>query len=197
MRVEKKKKKQLQLVFFPKKGPLTLPEGYTVTNYTGEADIMPWIEICKNGLALEDAGRAFFDACITNFPCIDPYRDIFFLETGGEKVATITAINDWNGMGRIHMVSVAASQRGKGLSHILSRIAENKLADAGVKIGALTTDDWRKPACKCYLRNGCFPVNHDTDMPERWRALITEFGIDSIQMYTENGEKDIVIYANQ
>ena len=61
MRVEKKKKKQLQLVFFPKKGPLTLPEGYTVTNYTGEADIMPWIEICKNGLAPEDAGRAFFD----------------------------------------------------------------------------------------------------------------------------------------
>lgn len=194
---ETKKKKQLMLVFFPEKGALTLPEGYTVTNYAGEADIGPWIEICKNGLAPETADRAFFDGSITNVTCIDPYRDIFFLETGGEKVATITAINDRGGMGEIHMVSVAASQRGKGLSHVLVRIAMNKLADAGVKAGRLTTDDWRKAACKCYLKNGCFPVNHDTDMPDRWRAILTEFGIDSIQMYTENGEKDIVLYADK
>lgn len=33
-------------------------------------------------------------------------------------------------------------------------------------------------------------------MPQRWQALITEFGINSIQMYTENMEKDIVIYAD-
>lgn len=191
------KKKQLQLVFFPKHRPLDLPEGYTVTRYRGEEDIRSWIELCKNGLAPEDAGKDFFDACITKFPCIDPYNDIFFLETQGEKVATITAVDNWDGNGRIHMVSVATSQRGKGLSHVLSRIAENKLADAGVTMAALTTDDWRKAACKCYLANGCFPVNHDVDMPDRWRAIITEFGIDSIQMYKENGEKDIVIYANQ
>lgn len=191
------KKKQLQLVFFPKHRPLDLPEGYIVTRYHGEEDIRSWIELCKNGLAPEDAGKDFFDACITKFPCIDPYNDIFFLETQGEKVATITAVDNWDGNGRIHMVSVATSQRGKGLSHVLSRIAENKLADAGVKMAALATDDWRKPACKCYLANGCFPVNHDVDMPDRWRAIITEFGIDSIQMYKENGEKDIVIYANQ
>ena len=197
MSTEIKEKKQLQLVMFPKHRPLELPEGITITRYRGEEDIDAWVALCKNGLAPEDAGREYFDECITSFPCIDLYNDIFFLEYQGEKVATITAVDDWNGYGRIHMVSVASSQRGKGLSHVLSRIAENKMADAGVKMAVLATDDWRKPACKCYLANGCFPVNHDTDMPQRWTDLITEFGIESMQMYTESGEKDIMIYAEK
>jgi GNAT superfamily N-acetyltransferase len=191
-----KKKKQLMMLLFPVYKPLELPEGCAITHYRGPEDIPVWIELCKNGLASEDAGRDFFDACITNFPCIDPQQDILFLEDNGVKVGTITAVNDWgNGVGRIHMVSVADSCRGKGYSHLLSRAAENKLAACGVKSAALTTDAWRKAACKCYLRSGWYPVNHDTDMPERWGAVLKDLGIDSVQMYTETGEKDIVLYA--
>lgn len=190
------KPKQLMMLLFPESKPLTLPEGCAITRYRGPEDIPVWIELCKNGLAPADAGRDFFDACITKFPCIDPLQDILFLEDDGVKVGTVTAVNDWeNGVGRIHMVSVADSCRGKGYSHLLSRAAENKLAACGVKSAALTTDEWRKAACKCYLRSGWYPVNHDTDMPGRWSAVLKELGIDSVQMYTENGEKDIVLYA--
>ena len=192
------KPKQLMMLLFPESKPLNLPEGCAITRYRGPEDIPVWIELCKNGLAPADAGRDFFDACITKFPSIDPLQDILFLEEGGVKVGTVTAVNDWgNGVGRIHMVSVADACRGKGYSHLLSRAAENKLAACGVKSAALTTDDWRKAACRCYLRSGWYPVNHDTDMPGRWRALLKELGIDSVQMYKENGEKDILIHADK
>ena len=191
-----KKKKQLMMLLFPVYKPLELPEGCAITHYRGPEDIPAWIELCKNGLAPEDAGTDFFDACITKFPSIDPLQDILFLEENGVKVGTVTAVNDWgNGVGRIHMVSVANACRGKGYSLLLSRAAENKLAACGVKSAALTTDAWRKAACKCYLRSGWYPVNHDTDMPERWGAVLKDLGIDSVQMYTETGEKDIVLYA--
>ena len=192
------KPKQLMMLLFPEPKPLNLPEGCAITRYRGPEDIPVWIELCKNGLAPADAGRDFFDACITKFPSIDPLQDILFLEEGGVKVGTVTAVNDWeNGVGRIHMVSVADACRGKGYSHLLSRAAENKLAACGVKSAALTTDDWRKAACRCYLRSGWYPVNHDADMPGRWRALLKELGIDSVQMYKENGEKDILIHADK
>ena len=193
-----KKKKQLMMLLFPEYKPLELPEGCTVTKFQGPEDIPAWLALCQNGLATAEDGKEFFDACITKFPEIDPCNDIFFLEYNGEKVGTITAVDKWfQGFGRFHMVSVSDSQRGKGFSYLLSRIAENKLAENGVKVAALTTDDWRKPACKCYLRTGWYPVNHDTDMPGRWSAILMDLGIESVQMYTENAEKDILLYADK
>ena len=62
-----KKKKQLMMLLFPVYKPLELPEGCAITHYRGPEDIPVWIELCKNGLATEDAGRDFFDALITNF----------------------------------------------------------------------------------------------------------------------------------
>ena len=34
-------------------------------------------------------------------------------------------------------------------------------------------------------------------MVDRWTDLITEFGIDSVQMLKDNGEPDCVIYARK
>jgi hypothetical protein len=75
------KPKQLMMLLFPESKPLTLPEGCAITRYRGPEDIPVWIELCKNGLAPADAGRDFFDACITKFPCIDPCRTFSFWKT--------------------------------------------------------------------------------------------------------------------
>ena len=61
----------------------------------------------------------------------------------------------------------------------------------------LTTDEWRKGACKSYLKAGWYPVNHFPDMVDRWTGVITELGIDSVQMLNDNGEPDVVIHAQK
>jgi predicted N-acetyltransferase YhbS len=95
------------------------------------------------------------------------------------------------------MVSVLTEERGKGLGHCLCKIAESRLHEQGNRMAFLTTDDWRKGACKSYLAAGFYPVNYDDDMVERWTDLITEFGIESVQMLKDNGEPDCVIYARK
>lgn len=198
----KPRRKQLKLILFPKKKlPLGLPEGYKVTKYTGsEEEIMDWVEICKNGLVGENAGREAFEDSILNLSFVDPYNDVFFIEReDGKRVATITAMDNYagTGMGGVHMVSVASSERGKGLGHVLCRIAENKLYQSKVRMARLTTDEWRKGACKSYLKAGWHPVNYDNDMVERWTGVITELGIDSVQMLTDDGEPDVVLFAKK
>lgn len=196
---EKPGKKQLKLILFPKrKVPYGLPEGYRVCKFSGtDADKDAWVEICKNGLLPDDAARDSFDNIVANKKNIDVCEDVFFIEHNGKKVATVTAITNFEdlGIGHIHMVSVAAEERGKGLGNCLTRIAENRLYERGNPIATLTTDDWRKAACKSYLAAGFYPVNYDDDMVERWTNLITELGIESVQMLKDNGEPDRVIFA--
>ena len=91
------------------------------------------------------------------------------------------------------MVSVADTERGKGLGTILCAIGEKHLYDNGIEMATLTTDDYRIPACKSYLRAGWVPVNHDTDMVIRWTRIMKKFGLEELQLYKENGEKDILL----
>ena len=195
-------RQQLKLYVFPKnKLPYGLPEGYTISKYTGtEEEAWDWIRICKNGLAADDATLEMFDNDINNFACVVPETDLFFVsDPSGKRVATITAMDRFrdSGMGGVHMVSVDSEARGLGLGHAICRIAETKLYQNHVRIAQLTTDDWRKPACKAYLKAGWYPVNYDDDMVERWTDLITELGIESVQMVNDNGEPDVVIYARK
>ena len=129
---------------------------------------------------------------------IDVYKDCFFIVNEENlPVATITAVRKYpdTGLGLVHMVSVADSERGKGLGNILCAIAEKHFFDNGVEMATLTTDDHRIPACKSYLKAGWVPVNHDTDMVIRWTRVMERFGIKELQMYTEDGEKDVLLKA--
>ena len=193
---------QLRMLLFPqKKLPLGLPKGYKCTKYTGtEEEIADWLKICKNGLIPEDSGREVFESTILNFSNINPYEDLFFLVNAqGQRVATVCAINNFcgSGVGGVHMVSVLDSERGNGLGHALCRIAETKLCYAHVPMAQLTTDDWRKGACKAYLKAGWYPVNHKDDMVKRWTDVITALGIESVQMLTYQGKPDVVIHAQK
>ncbi len=186
--------KQLKLIVFPKDKEIPqLPEGYSIRRYQGEEDIPHWIRICNNGLVRYGADNSAFTDCMEN---IDTYEDTFFIVNEKEiPVATITAVRKYptTGLGLVHMVSVADSERGKGLGHALCAIAEKHFYDNGVKMATLTTDDYRIAACKSYLKAGWMPVNHDVDMVIRWTRVMKKFGITELQMVTEDGEKDVLL----
>lgn len=188
--------KQLKLMLFPKNKELpSLPEGYSIRKYQGEEDIPHWIRICNNGLVRYGADNSAFTECMYN-DGIEPLEDTFFITNEKDvPVATITAVRKLpaTGLGLVHMVSVADSERGKGLGNALCAIAEKHFFDNGVERAVLTTDDYRIPACKSYLKAGWVPVNHDYDMEIRWTKIMKNFGIKELQMYTEDGEKDILL----
>ncbi len=193
-----KKASKLKMYLFPKDIPETpLPANYIVRKYRDENDILPWVEICKNGLLSEDADENDFKERITDKKGVVAQRDLFFIEHSGKIVGTVTAAADFedSGLGCIHMVSVASEERGHGLGMHLLNIAERKLFSDGVKLAFLVTDDWRKAACKSYLKAGFYPVNYDDDMEQRWSSLLREFNIDNVMMVKNNGDLDKMIFA--
>ena len=99
--------------FSPKPQGKTLPEGFTVTKYKGEEDIDAWVEICSDGLVSRDTARQRFIHELTEIDGPDPYRDTYFIEKDGEKIATYTVVpNMWStGMGYIHMVACKSEYR--------------------------------------------------------------------------------------
>lgn len=175
-----------------------LPEGYSISNYKTEADKLAWCECCKNGLVADDADENTFDDRITKDPAINIYDDVYFLDYNGEHIGTVTAYKflDRNA-GDMHMVGIRTDFRGKGLAKYLNLITTKKLSALGVERIELTTDEWRKGAVKSYLNGGFLPVEYDEGMQERWEAVITEYGIDSVQMVNEDGTPYKIIYAQK
>ena len=165
-----------------------LPEGYSVSRFTKDEDRLAWCECCKNGLIPDDAGIEAFYHDIESRPDINIYEDVFFLDYQGEHVGTVTAfIHKDSNIGDMHMVGLKPEFRGRGLAKYFCIITEKKLSEAGVPLIRLTTDEWRKSAVKSYLSGGFLPVDYDTGMEERWRAVLTEYGIPRIDMLDDAG----------
>ena len=161
----------------------SLPDGCTCRNFQGNSDIMPWVEICKNGLLGDDAGAADFHGRITDHKDLVPETDLFFVEKDGKAIATIAAIfHPETNSGHLHMVSVAQSCRGMGLGNFINCVAIRKLLGQGVDYITLTTDEWRKAAVKSYLTAGFLPVEYDEGMEERWLNVMKEYGIGELEM---------------
>ena len=74
-------RQKLKMIFFPKNTQIRhLPEGYTVRNFRGDEDILPWVKLCKNGLLADDAGEEAFAERITNVKGVNATTDLFFIE---------------------------------------------------------------------------------------------------------------------
>lgn len=164
-----------------------LPEGYSLTNYKNEKDKTAWLECCKNGLIGDDAQTDVFDTKILGVNDINPETDVFFLDFNGEHIGTVTAIFHPDGnFGQMHMVGIRIDFRGRGLGKIINNAAIKKLNSQGVDYIYLTTDEWRTSAVKSYFSAGYIPVEYDTGMKERWEQMITQLGIDSVNMVNED-----------
>ena len=161
-----------------------LPEGVTVRNYNGTPeDTQLWIDMCKCGILGADATVEMFGTLITDDERINPLTDVYMFDLDGKTAATITAVIDHEKkLGTVHMVDSFEWARGRGIGSYMMYVVLTRLVSEGMEWIQLTTDDFRIPAIKSYIRQGFVPVNNDTDMEERWSKILAEIGMDEIQM---------------
>lgn len=165
-----------------------LPEGFSISRYSCDEDMQEWIACCKDGLIAEGVkGEDRFANTILKHKDLNLYEDVLFLDCGGEHVATAAAIyHPEKNCGELHMVGMKTEWRGKGLVKYLNNAAVRILSEKGVDYIYLTTDEWRKGAVKSYLTEGFVPVKYDRGMKKRWRKVLAEYNIDSVDMVRED-----------
>ncbi|MBQ8186993.1 MAG: GNAT family N-acetyltransferase [Clostridia bacterium] len=175
--------------------PADIADGWHIRTFRpGEEEI--WLEICRHGLVAPDCTDAWDWAIIARENLV-PERDLFFAcrEDDIPMATTIGYVRP-NGIGDIHMVACHTDARGNRLGESLLGHAMAKLKaemPGENRITRLTTDDWRLPAIKGYIRAGFLPVLHDDDMQGRWTKVLAELGFSGIEMVTEDGESTGVI----
>lgn len=162
--------------------------GFTFRPFNGsQEDIAAWVDICKHGLLREDeTGEACFRDRMHSRAGFCP-EDVFFVLLDGSPAATITAIVQPDQIGYVHMVAAKPECRGRGVAAYMNQIAAARFWQAGCTGAYLTTDEWRVPAVRSYLRSGFLPVLYDEGMPERWTTWLTEQGYRNIEMTDEQG----------
>ena len=162
--------------------------GFEYRSYNGSVeDRAAWAEICKNGLVGDDADDTRFIDVIEGADGYKP-ENVFFITENGNPVATITALVQENGRGWVHMVSVHKDSRGKGLGAYLNQIALAALSKANCTYVGLTTDEFRVPAVKSYLRAGFRPVLYEEDMEARWLFWLNRYGYMNIDCYDNDNK---------
>lgn len=154
-----------------------LPEGFTVRSHDGSfEDVDRWLDIVQYGLTNGRCSRELFESCMLGHKNIE-YEKIFFIEKEGESAATITVICDNEASeGYIHMVACHEKYRGLGLGTAMNALAVKTLINSGMKTAYLTTDDFRIPAIKSYLRAGFVPDISTEDFKERWEKIYEKIG---------------------
>lgn len=181
--------------FSPKIRGLTLPDGFSVIKFSSEDDIKDWVDICSQGLIDPSNAYERFRCELIDIDGPDPYRDTYFIEKDGEKIATYTVVpNMWStGMGYIHMVAVKPKYRGLGLGSFIADDSIRKLIEIGKDKIFLLTGDTRLPALATYIKAGFLPVNYiddkGLDMRERWQNVVNALGIESLMLLDNEGNE--------
>ena len=151
-----------------------LPEGYSFDYFSGAlGQIDEWLAICREGLIEPGAGPELFKAAILDVRGIDPVKDLVFVrDPSGEAAATITFYTEPGGKGMLHMVCCREKYRGLGIGNAIVSYALAQLTGRGTMQIGLTTDDFRLPAIRAYLRMGFEPVVNSEEMQERWKNVL-------------------------
>lgn len=179
--------------FAPSVRGLTLPEGFSVVKFRSEEDIKDWADVCSHGLVDPATAYDRFQCELINIDGPDPYRDTYFIEKDGERIATYTVVPDmWStGMGYIHMVAVKENYRGLKLGSFIADDSLRKLIDIGKEKIFLLTGDARLPAIATYIKAGFLPVNYiddeGKDMIDRWQNAVNALKIESIMLLDNDG----------
>jgi len=155
--------------------PPALPAGVEVQTLAAAEDgIGQWLEIVQYmGREPVPRDRAFYDRAMTARSLYDP-NDFFLLTAAGIPAATVTVICDMEKKeGYIHMVACKPAFRGRGLGHLLNNLALYTLKTRGMQSAWLTTDDWRIPAIRTYLKAGFRPdTQSQPDFSDRWQNIL-------------------------
>ena len=157
---------------------IEIPEGYELRTYQ-PGDEEYWVAIMNTG------GWDFtVDYCRENLTGKPQFLadGLFFVTFQGKPVGSACAWRkspDDREIGWLHMVCVMPDHRGKKLGHIIALAVLHYFRDHGFKEVWLSTDDWRLPAIKSYLRLGFEPHYFDGSHRERWQALFRKLGMSA------------------
>ncbi len=173
-----------QLIMFKKVLPAEYPEAnadFSFRRFNGsDEDKQAWVDICKGALIGEHNDISAYDRCMTNEVGYNE-RYVFIVESDGRPVAT-TSILLWdnNKEARVHMVAAKSECRGKGVGGLLADIANAAAYESGCERATLSTDEFRVPAVRSYLRGGFLPVIMDGEMEARWEKWLKENNYENI-----------------
>lgn len=170
---------QLKMVWKKGETPeIKAPEGCVLRTFDGtDKDVEIWLDIVSEGLTEKREDKAFFRECMFSRGELE-YDKFFIVECENEPAATIAVICDYNKKeGYIHMVACKEKFRGRGIGNYMNGIAVKTLLSAGMETAYLTTDDFRLPAIKSYLRAGFYPGIPDEEHEKRWNDIYDKLGI--------------------
>ena len=149
---------------------IELADGYEMRTYQ-PGDEAAWAEIMNTGV-----GEWTAETCrekLTGQPQFIP-EGLFFATFEGKPVGSACAWRkspeEWES-GYLHMVCVLPEHRGRQVGRALNLAALRWFRDRGFKEVWLSTDDWRIPAIKSYLRLGFEPHYPDDSHRARWNAV--------------------------
>lgn len=98
----------------------------------------------------------------------------FVVERDGDLAATASyqlIPGEWPEAGWVHFVGGAARHAGLGLGGLVTLRVMHEARAAGKREAVLTTDDWRLPAIRTYLKLGFEPNCWHESHAERWEAV--------------------------
>jgi mycothiol synthase len=155
---------------------LVIPEGCDIRTYQ-PGDEQAWADIMNTGIE-NDWTAAKVVAELTGTPQFDP-EGLFFVTIKGKPVGSACAWRLWEDEteeGVVHMVCVLPEARGKNLGYTVTLRVLHHLRERGFKWAVLTTDDFRIPAIKAYLRLGFEPLYADETHEQRWEEVLKKIG---------------------
>ena len=156
---------------------LRIPDGCEIRRFTElDGALEAWLDIVQYGLSDGRKDAGYYKSVMLDWPGYSEDRN-FFVVADGEPAATLTVIcHPENKEGYIHMVACKEKFRGRGFGTLLNTLALKVLKEEGMETAYLTTDDWRIPAIKSYLRAGFVPVIPDAETDARWKAVFEKTG---------------------
>lgn len=166
-----------QLIMFKKVAPAEYPEeyaGFSFRRFNGsDEDKQAWVDVCKGALIGEHNDISAYDRCMTNEVGYDK-NYVFFVIKDGKIIATTSVLLWENKTARVHMVAANPDYRGHGVGRYLADIANAAAYESGCETATLSTDIFRVPAVRSYLRGGFRPVIIDDEAEARWVKWLTE-----------------------
>ena len=153
----------------------TLPQNITLgTFHALDGALSAWQDIVRylDKEGNMDTGGNYYKETMLDYPNYSEEL-CFFVLVDEKPAATITVIcNKEKREGYIHMVACKPEFRGMGIGKLLNDVALYALKNEDMETAYLTTDDWRIPAIKSYLKAGFTPdLTTEPDFKERWQKI--------------------------
>lgn len=149
---------------------INLPPDYEIRTFK-KGDEKIWCRIVNETVG----GNLKKDDFIKRFSSkkqFDP-EGLFFLYYKTKPCGTVLAWKEDKNLGVLHYLGILPEHTGKNLGYMLSLYALKYFRKKEIKEIFLTTDDFRLPAIKIYLKLGFKPVILDEFHLRRWNKILS------------------------